>query len=188
MYCPHCQSNPCICNHVQNGQKSLNGAKDNKTDLTDDEKRQVEKLEEIDRKVRAHEQAHMAAGAGLVRGGASFEYQVGPDGRQYAVGGEVSIDTSEVPDNPAATIKKMQQVKRAALAPAEPSGQDVQVAAQAGAKMAKAQQQLAKQNSEEMKNPEKPAADEGKKAGYNQKGEEVSAENVSPGHFINIAA
>jgi hypothetical protein len=99
--------------------------------LTDSEKQQVQKLKQRDREVRAHERAHMAAGAGLVRGGASFSMQRGPDGRMYAVGGEVSIDTSAEND-PDATIRKMQQVKRAALAPAQPSGTDRAVAAQAG--------------------------------------------------------
>jgi len=81
-------------------------------------------LRRRDGEVRAHESAHMAAGGSLVRGGASFTYEVGPDGRTYAVGGEVSIDTSSVPGDPAATMRKMQQVRAAALAPASPSGQD----------------------------------------------------------------
>ena len=88
--------------------------------LTEGEKQQVRKMKQRDREVRAHERAHMAAGAGLVKGGASFSMQRGPDGRMYAVGGEVSIDTSPEKD-PEATIRKMQQVKRAALAPAEPT-------------------------------------------------------------------
>ena len=45
--------------------------------------------------------------------------------------GEVSIDKSPVRGDPQATIEKMQQVRRAALAPAQPSGQDRQVAAEA---------------------------------------------------------
>ena len=43
----------------------------------------------------------------------------------------VPIDLSRVPDNPEATLQKANTVKRAALAPAEPSPQDRQVAAQA---------------------------------------------------------
>jgi hypothetical protein len=66
-----------------------------------------------------------------VRSGASFSYQRGPDGRFYAVGGEVSIDTSPVPGDPQATASKAEQIQRAALAPAQPSGQDRAVAAQA---------------------------------------------------------
>ncbi|MBN1980940.1 MAG: hypothetical protein JW795_05375 [Chitinivibrionales bacterium] len=95
------------------------------------EQQQIAELRARDREVRAHEQAHIAAGGSYVRGGAQYSYQTGPDGKQYAIGGEVSIDTSEVPNNPQATIAKMQLVRKAALAPANPSGQDKAVAAQA---------------------------------------------------------
>jgi hypothetical protein len=100
-------------------------------DATTSEHRELQDLKRRDREVRQHEQAHMAAGGSHVLGGASFSYQRGPDGRQYAVGGEVQIDTSSVPGDPAATVRKMQAVQRAALAPAEPSAQDRAVAAQA---------------------------------------------------------
>ncbi len=100
-------------------------------ELTDEEKQQVQKLEVRDREVRAHEMAHIAAGGQYVRGGANFEYQTGPDGKRYAVGGEVSIDSSEVSGDPEATVRKMQVVRKAALAPAQPSAQDRAVAAQA---------------------------------------------------------
>jgi hypothetical protein len=98
--------------------------------LNEEQKQQVEELKKRDTEVKSHEQAHMASGGGLVQGGASYEYQSGPDGKMYAVGGEVKIDVS--PERtPEATIRKMQQVRRAALAPAEPSGTDRSVAAQA---------------------------------------------------------
>jgi len=96
-----------------------------------EEQRMLQQLQARDREVRAHELAHVAAGAGLVRSGASFAYQRGPDGRFYAVGGEVSIDTAPVAGDPAATERKAEQIMRAALAPAQPSGQDRAVAAQA---------------------------------------------------------
>jgi hypothetical protein len=116
-----------------------------KQELTDDEKKQVKELKKRDQDVKTHEAAHIAAGGSYVRGGASYSYQSGPDGKRYAVGGEVSIDTSPVSDDPQATIAKMQTVKRAALAPAEPSGQDRSVAAQAGAAEAAAQKELLEQ-------------------------------------------
>lgn len=102
-----------------------------KSELTDEERQQVEQLQKRDTEVRRHEQAHKAAAGQFARGGATFETQTGPDGRSYAVGGEVSIDTSPVEGDPQATIRKMQQIQAAALAPAEPSSQDRQVAAQA---------------------------------------------------------
>ncbi len=119
-------------------------------DLGEEEKRQVDKLKKTDQEVRAHERAHMAAGSGLVMGGASYEYERGPDGKMYAVGGEVKIDTSKERD-PVATIRKMQKVRRAALAPAQPSGQDRSVAAQASQIEAEARIELQKERSESSK-------------------------------------
>lgn len=116
-------------------------------ELTDEEKQVVEDLKKRDREVKAHEQAHVAAGAGLIRGGPSYTYQTGPDKRRYAIGGEVQIDIS--PENtPEATIRKMQQVKRAALAPAEPSSQDRAVAQTAAKIEVQARQQLREERTE----------------------------------------
>ena len=107
----------------------------------------ISKLAARDREVRAHEQQHQAAG-GQFAGSASFSYQTGPDGVQYAVGGEVSIDISVVANNPQATIEKMRTVRNAALAPAEPSTQDRSVAAAATRIMLQAQSDLANQQVE----------------------------------------
>ena len=118
-------------------------------ELTLEEQAQVHKLQQRDREVRAHEQAHVAAGGRYVRSGASFEYEKGPDGRQYAVGGEVSIDAGSVPGDPRASITKAQTVKRAALAPAKPSAQDRRVAAKASQAETKARAELAEMNREQ---------------------------------------
>jgi len=99
-------------------------------------------LKKADTEVRQHEMAHVTAGAGVVTSGASFTYQRGPDGRNYAVAGEVSIDAAPVPGDPQATIQKMQRVKTAALAPASPSPQDLKVASRATAMAAKAASEL----------------------------------------------
>ena len=96
-----------------------------------EEQAEIAELKRRDQEVRQHEAAHVATGGAYVRGGASYTYQPGPDGKRYAVGGEVSIDASLVANNPEATIAKMGQVRAAALAPANPSGQDLAVAAQA---------------------------------------------------------
>lgn len=104
-------------------------AKSGADELSDDEKRMVEQLKARDQEVRQHEQAHQSAGAGYA-GAASFTYQKGPDGKNYAIGGEVSIDTSDA-GTPEATAAKMRIVRAAALAPANPSGQDLSVAAAA---------------------------------------------------------
>ena len=113
---------------------------------TSAELKEIAKLKTTDREVRAHEMAHVMAGGSLVRRGASFSYQQGPDGIRYAVAGEVSIDSSPVEGDPAATIRKMQQVRRAAEAPAEPSSQDRSVAAAAAQTEATARQELMAQN------------------------------------------
>jgi len=107
------------------GPASSGGAEE----LTEEELQRVQELKKIDREVRAHERAHRAAG-GTLTGGAQFTYTRGPDGQQYATSGEVSIDTGRE-QSAAATAAKMEAVIRAALAPANPSSQDLAVAAQA---------------------------------------------------------
>jgi len=98
-------------------------------------------LKKADAAVRAHEQAHLAAAGGLAKGGASFAYQKGPDGRNYAVAGEVQIDTSKG-TTPAETVAKMMRVRAAALAPANPSPQDRKVAQAAALTMSEARLEL----------------------------------------------
>ena len=100
--------------------------------LTPNDLRVIADLQLRDREVRAHEAAHKAVGGGHV-GGASYTYQQGPDGRQYAIGGEVSVNMSSAGSNPEAIIAKMNQIRAAALAPADPSSQDHAVAAAASA-------------------------------------------------------
>jgi hypothetical protein len=97
--------------------------------LTQQEIKQLEDLKNRDQEVRKHEQAHKSAG-GRYAEGVSFSYQTGPDGRRYAVGGEVGIDVSKE-DTPEETIQKAASVRAAALAPANPSSQDRKIAAMA---------------------------------------------------------
>lgn len=108
--------------------------------LSKAEQEQIDELKARDQEVRRHEEAHQRAG-GQYASAPSYEYQKGPDGQSYAVGGEVQIDTAPVEGDPDATIAKMEVVKRAALAPAEPSGQDRAVAAQADATAQAARQE-----------------------------------------------
>lgn len=102
---------------------------------------QLQQLIKTDQEVRAHEQAHIAASGGLATSGPNYVYVTGPDGKLYAVGGDVNIDVSPVPNNPDATIQKMDTVIRAALAPAQPSTQDYTVASQAQMVIIQAQEQ-----------------------------------------------
>lgn len=117
--------------------------------LTEEERKEVQRLKERDREVRAHEAAHASVGRGFT-GSPNFEYVTGPDGVRYAVGGHVDIDVSEVPDNPEATIDKMEVVRAAALAPARPSGQDRAVAREAATKAQEARAELAEERREEI--------------------------------------
>jgi len=115
---------------------------ENPQGLTEPELKQLAELKARDREVRAHEAAHQAVG-GQHAGAISYSYERGPDGAQYAVGGEVPIDVSPVAGDPQATIEKMRVVRAAAMAPAQPSSQDRAVAAQAMQTMLQAQVELA---------------------------------------------
>lgn len=137
------------------GREAASNAPSNGENLSEDEQREVQELKARDREVRAHEQAHLAAAGSYAIGGPTYEYDRGPDNRQYAIGGEVQIDTSPEKD-PEATIRKAQVVRRAAQAPAEPSSQDRSVASAAARMESQARQELAKQRQEESR-----GADEG---------------------------
>ncbi len=117
-------------------------------ELSGDEQTAVKELKSRDREVRMHEQAHLAVAGGYATSGARFTFEVGPDGKRYATGGEVSIDTSAVADDPAATIRKMQTVRKAAQAPMNPSAADRAIAAEAGAAAAQARAELMQKNNE----------------------------------------
>ena len=144
-----CRTDPCVSQRSEDEQAEVNHgspsadtvqisregrdrlrASDNQSDLnpaveelSSEQRQALEKLKKRDQEVKAHEKAHAAAGAGIVQGGATYQYQRGPDGKMYAVGGEVKIDTTPERD-PEDTIRKMQQVRKAALAPTQPSAQD----------------------------------------------------------------
>ncbi|WP_158045801.1 putative metalloprotease CJM1_0395 family protein [Skermanella pratensis] len=130
-----------------NGQ-SKDGEKRDASGLTEAERDQVKELKKRDTEVRNHERAHQAAG-GQYAGSPSYTYQTGPDGRRYAIGGEVSIDISPERD-PAATIAKMERIRGAATAPAEPSPQDYKVAAAADKARMEAQRELNAQTLEKL--------------------------------------
>ncbi|MBI1773826.1 MAG: hypothetical protein HYR63_00635 [Proteobacteria bacterium] len=118
------------------------------SDLTPAQQAEVAKLKQIDQAVRRHEQAHSATG-GQFAGAPSYSYVQGPDGQRYAVAGEVPINASPISGDPAATIRKEEQVVAAALAPADPSGQDRAVAASAQQLKNQAQAELTKKQQEQ---------------------------------------
>jgi len=120
-------------------------------ELTPEAKKQVEELKQIERKVEAHEQAHKSVG-GQFAGSMSYSYTQGPDGRRYKTGGEVSISIPS-DDDPQKLIAQLMQVKRAALAPADPSPQDIKVAGMVDGKLqvarAKLRESYNQENNEE---------------------------------------
>lgn len=104
-------------------------------------------FKERDQHVRDHEKAHHDVAGSYAVGGPAYEFQIGPDGEQYAVGGHVNVDTSEIAGDPNATYKKAEIIKRSALAPKDDlSSEDYQVAAKADQMMKKASSELKDKN------------------------------------------
>lgn len=125
-------------------QEQRNSQRTAQPSLTEEDKQEVEDLKARDQEVRTHEQAHAATG-GQYAGAPQYEYTTGPDNKRYVTGGEVSIDISEE-QSAEQTLRKMQQVRAAALAPAQPSSQDLKVAAEAAQKAFDARNDIAKEN------------------------------------------
>ncbi len=124
----------------------------NTNELNEKVDKAVKELKSRDREVRQHEMAHMSAAGGIAVSGASYEYKRGPDGKMYAVGGEVRISVSGVKGDPEATMQKAEQIKNAALAPSDPSSQDRSVAAKASQMASRARMELIKQNMDVVNN------------------------------------
>ncbi|WP_269518113.1 putative metalloprotease CJM1_0395 family protein [Alteromonas sp. BMJM2] len=127
--------------------------------LTEEDKQKIEDLKARDQEVRTHEQAHAATG-GQYAGSPQYEYTTGPDNKRYVTGGEVSIDISEE-QSAEQTLRKMQQVRAAALAPAQPSSQDLKVAAEAAQKAFDARNDIAKENRDSLQSSGDVSAAEG---------------------------
>lgn len=153
---------------------------------------QLRKLRQRDSEVRTHEAAHLAAAGALALGGPSFSLQTGPDGTQFAVGGSVRVDTTPGA-TPEETIQKARQLRAAALAPADPSPQDLAIAAAAAAMELQARRELQQAESEEKNQTNESENGETKPAKLGQietpdaKADEVSKErtsNIFSGEFL----
>ena len=117
----------------------------NEEQLSDSERRKLDELKQTDARVKRHEEAHRAAAGSLYRGGPNYTYETGPDGKRYAVAGSVQIDTSPG-RTPEETVQKASAIRRAALAPSDPSGTDRAVAAKASRMEAAARRAIAQEN------------------------------------------
>jgi len=107
----------------------------------------IQELRRIEQKVIAHEMAHKTV-AGRYAGAVHYTYTKGPDGKLYITGGEVSLDISEEAE-PEETVKKMEIIEAAALAPADPSSQDIRVAQTAAIKRMQAEIEASRKKEEE---------------------------------------
>ncbi len=133
---------------VENSDEKSSRAQDRVT-LSAEAQQKLRELSTRDQQVRAHEAAHAAVG-GRYAGAPKLSYKEGPDGRRYATEGEVSIDVSEVPGDPGKTLEKADIVKRAALAPQNPSSADRAIAAKATQMAAKARMEMSAENNESL--------------------------------------
>lgn len=122
-----------------------------------DIKKEIEQLKQTESEVIAHEQAHKSAGAGIT-GPITYTHTTGPDDKRYITGGEVSIDMKSG-DTPDETISILERVKQAALAPAQPSPQDLRVAASATAQIQQARSEKISEQLEQLEE-EAPFANE----------------------------
>lgn len=105
----------------------------------------IQFLQSQDARVRVHEEEHLNTAGSFALGGIHLDFLSGPDGREYAVGGHVQLDTSEISGDPRATAQKARVIREAALKPGDPSDQDRRVAAEASVMESQAQINLANQ-------------------------------------------
>lgn len=90
-----------------------------------DYQRVLEKFKRLDSQTKAHEQQH--ASLADTKGAISYNYQMGPDGKLYATGGHVRLDTS-LPQDKDAALAKLDRLSKSAGAPSELSSADASIA------------------------------------------------------------
>ncbi len=90
-----------------------------------DYERVLDKFKNLDSQTRAHEQLH--ASLTNTKAPISYNYQMGPDGKLYAMGGNVKIDTS-IPEDEGAALAKLNELQKASLASGGLSSADAQIA------------------------------------------------------------
>lgn len=110
------------------------------------ERRQVSRLRRRDAAVYRRARTQLNA-AGHHAVAAYYTYQLGPDGKRYAVDGAVQLDLTPVKGDPRATKQKAEQVRLAALAPFDVSAAERRMATKAALLAKEAQQELDRQNS-----------------------------------------
>lgn len=111
-------------------------------ELTRQEEREIRALRQRELQVRRHERAHLAAAGDLAVKPPTYGYEVGPDGARYVVEGEVKLRTPESSLPPEERLEQALKIREAALAPTDPSPEDLQVASQARQLEAEARREL----------------------------------------------
>lgn len=100
-------------------------------ELDEGDEKMVKQLAMRDQEVRMHEQSHAAAAGKYVRGAPTYNYQRGPDGKMYAIGGSISVDVGREATE-AENNQKSMILQAAAMGVADPSAADAMVVAEAG--------------------------------------------------------
>ncbi len=151
---------PAAIKKQEDEEKALRSISDNNTEknvndrqLTEEEKREIEKIRKNGRNVRRRELVYRAIVGNHVRGAVSFQYDTGPDGIKYAIDGHTSIDTRPVINNPEASIRKAQAIKRTKI--------DRSVAVEVDKMEREARQKLREQQRQESEDTTKTINEEG---------------------------
>ncbi|WP_026804381.1 putative metalloprotease CJM1_0395 family protein [Aliarcobacter lanthieri] len=108
---------------IQNSNNDINNLDKNYDER--DYQRVLNRFQNRDSEVKAHEQLH--ASLATTTTPINYDYQVGPDGKLYAIGGSVRLDTS-IPKDESAAIQKLDELKKAAAAPEGLSQADSSIA------------------------------------------------------------
>jgi len=82
-------------------------------ELSSEELQQLRELERRDQEVRTQDMAFLAA-AGGAAGSYSLQYETGPDGRRYATGADIKLDTSSGA-TPEQTLAKARALRAASM-------------------------------------------------------------------------
>ena len=90
-----------------------------------DYQRVLNKFKNKDNEIRTHEQTH--ASLGTTTAPINYNFQVGPDGKLYAMGGSVRFDTS-IPSNPENAKVKLEELRDASSSVSPLSGADASIA------------------------------------------------------------
>ena len=126
--------------------ESVGGGLRGAEDFSTEEQQELRDLERRDLQVRTRDMAFIAA-AGGAAGSYSLQYETGPDGRRYAVGADIKLDTSEGA-TPEQTLAKARALRAATMGARADSSNDASAAAKAVRMEAEARAEIARERGE----------------------------------------